>query len=54
MEGAIVESHNNFPKGVPEKGVSFRRPDDLHRATWMAAAWYCLKINLFKNEFKLT
>lgn len=40
--------------GVPEKGILFRRPAGLHRARWMAKAMYCLKIFLFKHQFKLT
>ncbi|KAK9892722.1 hypothetical protein WA026_021913 [Henosepilachna vigintioctopunctata] len=43
-----------FLGGVPEKGVSFRRPAGLHRARWMARALYCLKIYLFKHQLKLT
>lgn len=43
-----------FLGGVPEKGVLFRRPAGLHRARWMARALYCLKIYLFKHQFKLT
>lgn len=43
-----------FLGGIPEKGVSFRRPAGVHRARWMARALYCLKIYLFKHQFKLT
>ena len=43
-----------FLGGVPKKGVLFRRPAGLHRARWMARALYCLKIYLFKHQFKLT
>ncbi|GBP27014.1 hypothetical protein EVAR_11247_1 [Eumeta japonica] len=40
--------------GIPEKGVSFRMPAGLHRARWMAKAIYCLKIFLFRHQFKLS
>lgn len=43
-----------FLEGIPEKGISFRVPDGLHRAKWMAKALYSLKMYLFRDEFNLT
>lgn len=40
--------------GIPEKGTSFRMQAGLHRARWMAKSIYCLKIFLFRHQFKLT
>lgn len=39
---------------VPTDEVRFRYPGGLHHARWMAKAIYCLKIYLFRDEFKLT
>lgn len=33
-----------FLKGLLGKGVSFRKPDGLHRTRWMARAFFCLKM----------
>ncbi|XP_050526437.1 uncharacterized protein LOC126897076 [Daktulosphaira vitifoliae] len=42
-----------FLGGVPQRGNAFRKPGPYHLARWMAKAIYCLKIFLFKNQFKL-
>lgn len=39
---------------VPANEVKFRFPGAFHHARWMAKAIYCLKIYLFREEFKLT
>ncbi|GBP85747.1 hypothetical protein EVAR_97243_1 [Eumeta japonica] len=39
---------------VPNKGISFRAPAGLHRARWMAKAIYCLKLFMFRDQFKMT
>lgn len=36
------------------KDVRFRSPGPVHHARWMAKAIYCLKIQLFRDQFKLT
>lgn len=43
-----------FLGAVPNKGISFRAPAGLHRARWMAKAIYCLKLFMFKDQFKLS
>lgn len=43
-----------FLGDIPETDISFRAPGGIHRARWMANAIYCLKMYLFRNEFKLT
>ncbi|GBP79307.1 hypothetical protein EVAR_55365_1 [Eumeta japonica] len=43
-----------FLGGVPNKGISFRAPAGLHRARWMAKAIYCLKLFMFRDQFKMT
>ncbi|CAH0562819.1 unnamed protein product [Brassicogethes aeneus] len=43
-----------FLGGVPNKRISFRAPAGLHRARWMAKSIYCLKIFMFRDQFKLT
>lgn len=40
--------------GVSENQALFRMPAGLHRARWMAKAMYCLKIFLFRHQFKIT
>ncbi|KAF0714990.1 Uncharacterized protein FWK35_00031556, partial [Aphis craccivora] len=40
--------------GVPPQGIHFRAPGAYHLARWMAKAIYCLKIFLFRTQFKLT
>lgn len=34
--------------------AKFRAPGALHQARWMAKAIYCIKMYLFKDQFKLT
>lgn len=41
-------------RGAPKKDISFRAPDGLRRAWWMAKAIYSLKIYLFRKQFKVT
>jgi hypothetical protein len=43
-----------FLGGTPHRGISFRIPSASHHARWMAKAIYCLKIYIFRNEFKLS
>lgn len=40
--------------GVPKRGVRFMVPGALHHARWMAKSIYCLKMYIFRNQFKLT
>lgn len=39
---------------TPTRGIHFRQPGAYHLARWMAKAIYCLKIYLFRQQFKLT
>jgi hypothetical protein len=43
-----------FLGGVPPRGISLRVPGAIHHARWMAKAIYCLKIFLFRSQFRLT
>lgn len=43
-----------FLGGQPSTGISFRIPGAFHHARWMAKAIYCLKIFLFRSQFRLT
>jgi hypothetical protein len=44
-----------FVGGVPQRGVTFRKPGAIHRARFMARLIYALKIFLFRSAgFKLT
>lgn len=43
-----------FLGGVPPQGIHFRAPGAYHLARWMAKAIYCLKIFLFRKQFKIT
>lgn len=36
------------------EGIRFHSPGAYHQARWMAKRIYCLKIFLFRNQFKLT
>lgn len=38
---------------VPPQGISFKTPGAHHHARWLSKAIYCLKIYLFKSQFKL-
>lgn len=39
---------------TPLSGISFRAPGAFHHARWMAKAIYCLKIYLFREQFRLS
>lgn len=39
---------------VPPGGIKFKKPGAYHHARWMAKGIYCLKMYLFRQEFKLT
>jgi len=39
---------------TPSRGIHFHQPGACHLARWMAKAIYCLKIYLFRQQFKLT
>ena len=41
----------NYPK---DTNYHFRLPGAYHMARWMAKVIYCMKIYVFRNEFKLT
>lgn len=43
-----------LPNQTAEKQYHFRLPGAYHMARWMAKVIYCMKIFLFRNEFKLT
>ncbi|KAE9539939.1 hypothetical protein AGLY_005191 [Aphis glycines] len=43
-----------FLGGTPHRGISFRIPGASHHARWMAKAIYCLKIFIFRNQFKMS
>lgn len=42
-----------FLNGTPSCGISFRFPGAIHHARWMSKAIYCLKIFIFRQEYKL-
>lgn len=39
---------------TPKENLSFKRPGAMSHARWMAKAIYCLKIFIFRDEFKLS
>lgn len=39
---------------TPPRGIKFKVPGAFHHARWMAKLIYCLKIYIFKNQFKLS
>ncbi|XP_039315242.1 uncharacterized protein LOC120359881 isoform X1 [Solenopsis invicta] len=39
---------------TPSRGIHFHQPGACHLARWMAKAIYCLKIYMFRQQFKLT
>lgn len=43
-----------FLGGIPPRGIRFKAPGAYHLARWMAKALYCLKIFLFRKQFKIT
>lgn len=38
---------------IPPNGLSIRMPGAIHHARWMAKAIYCLKIFIFRQQFKM-
>lgn len=38
---------------TPPTGIRFKKPGAYHRARWMAKAIYCIKIFMFKRQFKI-
>ena len=42
-----------FLGDVPARGVQFMKPGAIHHAPWMTKVIYCLKIWMFKAQFKL-
>lgn len=42
-----------FLNGTPARGIFFRVPGAIHHARWMSKAIYCLKIFIFRQEYKL-
>lgn len=42
-----------FLGGTPPNGIYFRQPGAYHMARWMAKSIYCLKIFMFKQQYKL-
>ena len=40
--------------GNPPNQITFKKPGAYHRARWMAKGIYCIKIFMFKQQFKLT
>ncbi|XP_076849024.1 beta-ureidopropionase isoform X1 [Brachyhypopomus gauderio] len=43
-----------FLGDTPPRGIRIMAPGTMHRARWMAKLLYCMKIWLFKEQFKLT
>lgn len=43
-----------FLGDTPPRGVRFMAPGAMHRARWMAKLLYCMKVWMFKKQFKLT
>lgn len=39
--------------GIPPRGIVFKAPGAVHHARWLAKVIYCLKIYLFRKQFKL-
>jgi len=39
---------------TPPRGVRLMAPGAMHRARWMAKLLYCVKIWMFKQQFRLT
>jgi len=50
----LMELTMLFLGDTPPRGVRFMAPGAMHRARWMAKLLYCLKIWMFKQQFKLT
>lgn len=43
-----------FLGGIPKNGISFRIPEPISHARWMAKAIYAFKIYLFQDQFQLS
>jgi len=43
-----------FLGDTPPRGVRIMAPGAMHRARWMAKLLYCVKIWMFKQQFRLT
>jgi len=43
-----------FLNGTLARGIFFRVPGAIHHARWMSKAIYCLKVFIFRQEFKLS
>jgi len=50
----LLELSLIFLGEIPQRGVRFRAPGAFHHARWMAKLLYVLKLNLFKDQFRLT
>jgi len=50
----LLELTTIFLRGLPPRGIYFRVSGAIHHARWMAKAVYCLKIFLFRSQFRLT
>jgi hypothetical protein len=43
-----------FLGGILPRGIRFKASSAYHLARWMAKAMYCLKIFLFRKQFKIS
>jgi len=50
----FIELSVIFLGGSPARGIKFMAPGPMHHARWMSKVIYCLKIWLFRFQFKLT
>ncbi|XP_044584699.1 uncharacterized protein LOC123265119 [Cotesia glomerata] len=50
----FLELSSVFLGVVPKENFSFKSPGAMSHARWMSKAIYCLKIFIFREEFKLT
>ncbi|XP_044590570.1 uncharacterized protein LOC123269107 [Cotesia glomerata] len=50
----FLELSSVFLGIVPKENFSFKSPGAMSHARWMSKAIYCLKIFIFREEFKLT
>lgn len=50
----LLELTKVFCGLIPPHEVKFKHPGAFHHARWMSKAIYCLKIFLFRSQFKLT
>lgn len=42
-----------FLGGIPANGTKFKVPGAAHHARWLAKAIYCLKMYMFKSQFRM-